>query len=267
MGNILNGFKKLLSNKNTITIIGVLLGVVVLYFFYTMRVKEAVNLQNVPFATDKMVAGTIIDEGMIGTIQLPQKTIKKMNNLITNSNQLIGKVVSYNSKIAPNGLFFTENIISMEEKPKSIFSNIPDGYAVFILDIDKDKSYGNSIFPKDIIDLYISSNIQDASAISNNSKGILFGRFIKSIEVLAVRTSDGQDVFLDKDELGDPQKLLFAVPLDMYFLLQKAVAENVWDIIPVPRNASYTNKGAKTEIVNDEIEAMIKIKAYSFANN
>ena len=44
MGNILNALKNMLANKNTLTILGVLLGVVALYFVYDNRVKSATNL-------------------------------------------------------------------------------------------------------------------------------------------------------------------------------------------------------------------------------
>ena len=55
MGNILAPFKKFLSNKNTITILGVLLGVVVLYIGYTVRVNQATSPTNVYFATKTLV--------------------------------------------------------------------------------------------------------------------------------------------------------------------------------------------------------------------
>ena len=49
MGNIVTTIKRFLSNKNTVTIIGVLLGLIVLYVGYNYRVKTAVSTINVPF--------------------------------------------------------------------------------------------------------------------------------------------------------------------------------------------------------------------------
>ncbi len=43
MGNLTTGFKKFLQNKNTVTVVGVILAIVVLYFAYTIRIKSAIN--------------------------------------------------------------------------------------------------------------------------------------------------------------------------------------------------------------------------------
>ena len=50
MGNISAFIKKTIANKNTVTILLVLAGVVVLWFFYNMRVKEATTPIKVPYA-------------------------------------------------------------------------------------------------------------------------------------------------------------------------------------------------------------------------
>ena len=50
MGSLTTGFKKFLQNKNTVTIVGVVLAIMVLYVAYTMRVKNAINPITVPYA-------------------------------------------------------------------------------------------------------------------------------------------------------------------------------------------------------------------------
>ena len=49
MGNLLVPFKKFLSNKNTITILGVLIGLVVLYLGYSWRVTQSIQPTSVPY--------------------------------------------------------------------------------------------------------------------------------------------------------------------------------------------------------------------------
>ena len=71
MGNIMIGLKKFLSNKNTVTIIGVLVAIVVLYVGYNMRVQAAVNPQDIACATQTISPGTRITEDMIEIIQVP----------------------------------------------------------------------------------------------------------------------------------------------------------------------------------------------------
>ena len=50
MGNSGFSLKRLLSNKNTVTILAVILGVVFLYIAYNMRVKQAIEPKSVPIA-------------------------------------------------------------------------------------------------------------------------------------------------------------------------------------------------------------------------
>ena len=54
MGNLGVGIKKFLSNKNTVTVVGVVVAVLVLYIAYNMRVQAAVNPISVPYATEQI---------------------------------------------------------------------------------------------------------------------------------------------------------------------------------------------------------------------
>ncbi len=257
MGNFLAPFKKFLSNKNTITILGVLLGIVVLYFGYNWRVTNSVQPTSVPYATATLVSGTKITENYISYTEVPKSTIKNMNNLVTNINQIKGKLVSYDSKIPMNGYFFTENLISEDEMPDSIFSNIPDGDTIYVLKVNVNSTYGNAIFPDDAIDLYMSFKSEDNL--------VVYGRLISSIRVLAVRDKKGRNVFADKDNPSDSAMLLFAVPEELFLLLKKAELVGV-DIEPVPRNNAYTTNAAATQLKSEELRAMIIDKTYVIQN-
>ena len=43
MGNLTTGLKKFMQNKNTVTVVGVILAIIVLYVAYTWRINKAVN--------------------------------------------------------------------------------------------------------------------------------------------------------------------------------------------------------------------------------
>lgn len=256
MGNILVPFKKFLSNKNTITILGVLVGVVVLYLGYNWRVNKSIQPITVPICTATLISGTKITEDYISYVSIPKDTINAMGNLVTNVNEISGKLVSYDSKIPQNGFFFSENLISEEEMPDSLFSKIQDGYTIYNLKVNNDKALGNSIFPGDNIDLYMKSE----------EDGLLvYGRFIKSIEVLAVKDSDGKNVFDDKENPSEAAFLLFAVPEKLFLLLKKAEHLGI-EIEPIVRNDSYTDTASPTELKSDELEAMIINKTYILQN-
>ena len=159
MGNIMVPLKKFLSNKNTITILGVLIGVVVLYVGYNWRVTKSIQPVSVPISASTMIAGTRISEENIAYTELPKDIIAGMDNIITNVADINGKIVSYDSKIPQNGFFFTENVMKEEEMPDSLFSNIQDGYTILAFEVDNKSTYGNAIFPGNTIDLYLSGDV------------------------------------------------------------------------------------------------------------
>jgi hypothetical protein len=248
MGSILVPFKKFLSNRNTITILGVLLGIVVLYLGYNWRVNKSIKPTEIPFSTATLQSTTKITSDVIGYTKVPKDMIKNMTNLETNVNKINGMLVSYDSKIPKNGFFFSENLIKEEDMPDSIFTNIQDGYTIYALKVDNDLTYGNAIFPEDMIDLYLSSKDEENK--------IIYGRLIKSIQVIAVRDKKGKNVFQDKDNPTESALLLFAVPEKIFLLLKKAEKLKI-DIEPIPRNKSYSTNAQATELTNDELTTFI----------
>ena len=54
MGNLISTLKKFLADKNTVTILGILLGIVVLYFGYNWRVNEKVKFVDVIYFIYKL---------------------------------------------------------------------------------------------------------------------------------------------------------------------------------------------------------------------
>ena len=65
MGNVVTTVKRFLSNKNTVTILGVLLAILVLYIGYNYRVKQATTPVTVPVAKEELSSRTLITDDMI----------------------------------------------------------------------------------------------------------------------------------------------------------------------------------------------------------
>jgi len=256
MGNLGNTIKKFLSNKNTVTILGVIVGVLVLYFGYNYRVKKAVTPVSIPVAKVQIGSRTEITQDMIQFVDVSSSFLSKCPNVITNANQLIGKKVNIGSNIPVNGLFYTETVVNAEDMPDSAFANIPDGYTIFSLNVDNNLTYGNSMYPGNYIDLYLSGS---------DSGKPMYGKFIESIEILDAKDSSGRHVFDGTAEVGTTSVLLFAVPNDMYELLELAQDIGL-DIIPVPRNASYSANPGATEIKSDYFQGYILSKGSIIRN-
>ncbi len=230
MGSLINTFKRFVANKNTVTILGVIAGVLVLWGFYNYRVGTAISPTKVPYALNAIGATEQIKEEDIGWIEVNSKFLSKVD-IIRDKNQIVGKYVTTGTSIPVGGLFYKSQVVKKEELPNTIFDNIPDGHTISGIKVDIHTTYGNSIYPGDIIDLYLK-------AVDDNNK-ILFGKFVEKITVLDVRDGTGRPVF-DSQPPRTPAELLFAVPDDMYELLSKATFINNITIVPVPRNKNYS---------------------------
>lgn len=252
MGNIVTTIKRFLSNKNTITILGVLLGVVVLYIGYNYRVDQAIDTISIPYAKKAITATSEITQEMIGTTEVLRSFVNSKDNLITQTNQLINntdpRCVTYGTSVPEGAFFYSEQVVSCSSAPNDPLQNMPDGYAAFSMSVNIHTTYGNSMYPGDYIDLYVK--------MTNDGK-IIFGKLIESIEILDVRDSQGNSVFLTS-EAKTPSELLFAVPEDLFWLLNVSSYVSGLELIPVPRNASYTSNPGETAVSSEYLRQLIR---------
>lgn len=259
MGNLVNSLKKFVSNKNTVTILAVIASVIVLWAFYNYRVNQAISTIKVPYAVAQIDTARAIDMENIDYKEITISATQK-SDIITNVNDLQNKYVCTGTSIPANGFFYASQVCAEEELPQSIVANIPEGYTIYGLTVDNHTTYANSIYPGEYIDLYLK-------AVDDNNQ-VIFGKLIESIEVLAVRDSNGKDVFWDSTA-GAPAELVFAVPSDtttneynLYELLNVSefISGYSIQILPVPRNASYTANKGETQISSSELYNFIMSK-------
>jgi len=249
MKNLTISLKRFFGNKNTITILCVLLALAVILIGYRYRINQQTRPITVPYAKVDIQPREKITEDMIGYVKIPSSMMQ--SNTITNANDLIGFFANYNTVIPAGSLFYKSTIVTWAEMPDSAWADIPDGYTVVSLNVNTETTYGNSIFPGNYIDLYYST--------FDETGKLLLGKLISSIEVLAVKDSSGNHVFENSEELGAPSSLIFAVPEDMHLLLRKAGYLS-GEIIPVPRNQKYSENPDATVVSSEYIQDYILSK-------
>ena len=83
---------------------------------------------------------------------------------------------------------------------------------------------------------------------------------IESIEIKDVRDNKGVSVFLTSD-VATPAELLFAVPDDLFQLLSVANYISGLELIPVPRNASYSSNPGETAVSSQYLRNLIRTYA------
>lgn len=249
MGNILVKIKRFLSNKNTVTILCVLGGILVLYIGYNWRVSSATEPVRIPYAKNTLSSRQIITADDIGYMEVASTVVSKMRNVIRASNLLVGQEVTYGNVIQQNSFFFEGDVEdpSTNQGTSALLSNIEDGYTLVYLDVNLHTTFGNAIYPGNYIDLWFEG--------TDENRRYIYGKFIQSIQVLDVTDSDGNSVFETGSESRTPAQLLFAVPDELKSLLEKA--KLVGELVPVPRNKSYSENPGSTEVSSAYLENFV----------
>lgn len=253
MGNLVGTIKRFVSNKNTVTILAVLAGVIIIWWFYNYRVEQAITTIRIPYAVEAIDTGKKIETDNIDYKEITSSTTRN-SDIITNISELDGKYICTGTSIPKDGFFYKSQVCEKEQIKNSIYDTLPEnGYTTYNLPVSNRTTNANTILPGDYIDLYVETRDNDGKTV--------FGPLIESIEVKGVYDSSNRDVYWDSNA-GDAAQLLFFVPNEYHKLLVVAENNNI-TITPVPRSASYSKNPSETHIGSRELEAFIKSKISS----
>lgn len=258
MGNMSVAIKKFLSNKNTVTVLGVVIGIIVLYVGYNIRVNNKLNPIAVPYATKTIKPRTKIDSEMIGIMNVPRDMIR--GDVITDQAQVVGKYVINDSVVPEGSLFYTRCVVPKDQLPDSVLLEYPEGYSLYNMQVTMESTYSNMIMPQNYIDVYVKiTNNIDKDATSPIEDKIMVGKLLQNVKVLAVRDASGADVFEDLEDKKTPSLIIFAIPEEYHILLRKAEYLNTYsaELIPVPTNASLQANPDEVSISSNEIKDFI----------
>lgn len=251
MNNIKIAIKRFLRNKNTVTILVLILCVGLIYWGYNRQIKKNTEPVNVPYALREIEPRTLITSEMIGTIKVAKKMVS--SGVLRSTNQIVGKYVNYDATVPAGSMFYESVLVDWKDMPNSLWQDIEAGSTVVSLPVDLDSTYGNSIFPGNYIDLYY---VTVSNEDGKNSGKLIFGKFIESIKVLSVIDGDGNNVFEKTVDVSTPSNLVFAVDEEYHLLLRKASYLS-GTIVPVPRNADYSANPGDTKVSSSYIRQYI----------
>lgn len=259
MGNLTMGLKKFMQNKNTVTIVGVIAAIFVLYFAYTMRVNSAINPVIVPYAAEQIPAGTQIKESMISTREVPPSMLQ--GDVLQNKGEIIDQYSAADTVIPAGSLFYKRAVVSKEQLPANIILDYPKGYVLYNLSVNTAVTYGNSVYPGNYVDIYLKAvnRLVEGQTVNPGDDKIMLAKLLANIEVLAVKDSSGRPVFQNIDEGRTPSMIVFAVPEEYYILLKKAEYMRAFDtsLILVPTNESLKDEPGELKIGSEELKEWI----------
>lgn len=259
MGNLSISLKKLLSNKNTVSVIGLVAAVFVLYFGYNSRVNKAITPVNVPYAKETIAPGTLITDSMIGTKNVSSETVND-GFAYTNKSDVIDKYANADSVIPEGSLFYKRSVVTKDQLPDSIIYNYPSGYELYYLQVNTETTYGNSIYPGNYVDIYLKAinAIAEGETITTTDK-IMVGKLLENVKVIAVLDSSGNNVFANLDSKGTPSQIVFAVPSEYFILLKKAGYLRAYDttLFPVPTDESLKDDPGELKLSSEDLKDFI----------
>ena len=264
MNNVSMSLKKVMTNKNTVTLIGVLAAIVILYWGYNMRIKKAINPITVPYATQTLAPKTKITSDMIGSIQVPPTMLK--GDVITNVSQIVGRYVSADTIIPQGSLFYGKSVVSQSDLPDSIIYNYPEGWVLINMSVDTANTYGNKVFPGNYIDIYMKAvrKMTDEEIKTTKQDKIMVGKLLQNVKVIGVIDAHGDNVFEDLESVKTPSQIIFAAPEEIHILLRKAMYLRTYDVtlIPVPTAESLKENPGEVAVANENLQAWINEVTY-----
>ena len=251
MNNLVASAKKFFKNKNVVTIIGVVVILILLYVGYSTQINQAVEPIQVPVATQTIQPRTEITDDMVQMVDMPNVSIS--DNVIRSKSQIVGQYSNVNSVIPEGSMFYTDTVISGDELPDAAFAKVKAGEVVYNFPVDMESTYGNSIFPGNMIDIYMKVG-------DGTDERIMLGKLIENVEVLAVKDSSGGAVFENTSEERTPSMLIFGLNSNLYTILKKAsYMESLGvELYPVPHGGEVAQEGAtqvSTQQLVDYIDA------------
>lgn len=245
MNNFIISFKRFIKNKNTVTILGVVAIVAVLFFGYRYQINKSVSpITGIPVAAETIQPRTKITSDMIDTISVAPIVLQ--NNVYRTSAAVVGKYSNYNTIIPEGSLFYTEALTTEDELPDSALVQIEDGQVAYNFPVTMTSTYGNSIFPGNKIDIYMKA--------VNEEGTLMVGKLIENVKVLAVKDSQGKHVFENSETARIPAFLIFGLEPELNILLRKASYMSSFsvELFPVPYGVSGENEVEGATVVSSQ---------------
>lgn len=254
MNNILFKAKQFLRNKNTVTIIGIILVIGILYFGYHNTIKKATSpVSGVPVAAVTIQPRTEIKEDMVEYISVAKIILDQTSGVCKNKACISGKYSNYNTVIPQGSLFYLDALASKEDLPDAAFVELESGDIPYNFPVTMNSTYGNSIYPGNYIDIYMKAFNED---------GILMvGKLIENIKVLAVKDSQGRNVFENSQETRTPSNIIFGLKAELNILLRKASYMNAYsvELFPVPHGSTLSSEAVSgaTQVSSQTLKEFI----------
>lgn len=253
----MNSIVRFLKNKNTVTVIGVILIIAILWGGYYYQLQKTVKPKSVPVAARTIQPRTQITSDMIKYVEVPQSYIS--DNALTNQSDILNMYANYNTVIPEGSMFYEEAVTNKEALPNYILSLLKEGEFAVSYDLSEtDYTNGWGIMPGDKIDFYMR--------VTSDEGSVMLGKFLENVEIIAVTDDAGNNVYEVNDGSRTPSKLIFGVKEDIFLLLLRANYIDI-EMFPVQHGAWIDDSEATTKLTTQELIDYIKARTVQLSTD
>jgi len=233
MNNFVIGLKKFFTNKNVITVIGVVVALGILYYGYSSSIKKQINPINVPVAAKKILPRQQITSSDVMMVEVAASIVGE--GVMRNSWDIIGKHANINVTIPVGSMFYNEWLVTSDKLPGNWIEELTyeKDKLGYYMSVNVNDTLGNNVLPNTYVDVYMKAYDENGTP--------MFGKLLKNVKVLVVHDGSGKDVFANSSSVGVASKIGFAVDPDLYILLNKAEYLNL-DLIIAPRGSKVPSE-------------------------
>lgn len=253
----MNSIKRFLKNKNTITVIGILVIVGMLWGVYTYQINKQVKPKSVPVAATTIPPKTKITSNMIKHVEVPSAYISE--NAVTSDDSILNMYSNFNTVIPAGSMFYRETLTTEKALPNYLLTQLKEGEFLVTYDL-RASSISNiwGIMPGDKIDLYMR--------VTSDEGSVMVGKFLENVEVLDVVDSSGKSTYDVADGSRSADKLLFAAQEDVFLLLLRSNYLNI-EMFPVQHGSWIDDENAEFRMTTEELINYIKARVVSLSTD
>lgn len=251
----MNSIVRFLKNKNTVTAIGLLFIVLILWFGYYYQLQKQVKPVSVPVAAVTIQPREQITADKITYVDVPKSYIS--DNAVTSEEQILNMYSNFNTVIPAGSMFYSETLTTEKALPNYLLTQLKEGeYLTSFKFSDTDNAWG--IMPGDKIDIYMR--------VISDEGSVMLGKFVENVEVLGVVDSMGQSVYEVSDGSRTPDRFIFGMQEDLFLLFLRAGYLDV-EFFPIQHGTWIDDSQSVIKMSTQELIDYIKSRVVSLSSD
>ncbi len=215
------------NKKKSVIVISIALIVFLNVSISFLIVNTMSKSTQVYVAKSKLIPRIPITEDDLEVINMPKHLIP--SNIIQNKDEIIGKVIAYDSSVYQGMFFFSEALDDPIQSKDAPLLRLKENQVAVSLGVDVIQSLGNTLLPGQYVDIVYTYPIRNQNPIVDT--------IYKNVRVLSLKDRYGLDMDDPKSQKA-PHVILLALNHEDANSFYLALNKGEMDLVPVFHNDS-----------------------------